>query len=142
VTQHKEMTRRQFLSMALPAGRVEMQSVSCTGCGLCAAVCPTHALYIQNEADKLTLFFAQKKCIGCAECITGCPEKCLTLNKELDADKIGSSPALLFEDELILCGECGKPVAPRVMIDKLKLKIGSGAHLEFCPDCRLAMVRS
>ena len=43
---------------------------SCIDCGACISLCPTEALYF-NEDFKLE--FAYEKCIGCLLCVNSCP---------------------------------------------------------------------
>ena len=43
---------------------------NCIDCGACISLCPTEALYF-NEDFKLE--FAYEKCIGCLLCINSCP---------------------------------------------------------------------
>ncbi len=43
---------------------------SCIDCGACISLCPTEALYF-NEDFKLE--FAYEKCIGCLLCLDSCP---------------------------------------------------------------------
>ncbi len=43
---------------------------SCIDCGACISLCPTEALYF-NEDFKLE--FAYEKCIGCLLCLNSCP---------------------------------------------------------------------
>ena len=49
-------------------------SDDCTGCGLCASICPMGNLRIQNgKAVNL------EKCTMCYRCISSCPQKAITL---------------------------------------------------------------
>ena len=52
----------------------------CTGCGLCAAQCPTQAISQKNlrETDA-------KKCISCMRCVVKCPHSARRVNKEMVA---------------------------------------------------------
>jgi len=43
---------------------------NCIDCGACISLCPTEALYF-NEDFKLE--FAYEKCIGCLLCVNSCP---------------------------------------------------------------------
>ncbi|GHV23382.1 hypothetical protein FACS189494_11340 [Spirochaetia bacterium] len=44
---------------------------SCTGCGLCEAVCPAKSIKVD---DNKTLMFDEKSCIYCGKCVKSCPE--------------------------------------------------------------------
>ncbi|NVM45508.1 MAG: 4Fe-4S binding protein [Candidatus Lokiarchaeota archaeon] len=43
---------------------------SCIDCGACISLCPTEALYFN---DDFKLEFAYEKCIGCLLCVNSCP---------------------------------------------------------------------
>ncbi len=135
----REVTRRQFLALPLPIGKLELDSSRCTGCRLCASSCPTEALFFSSEEDRYHLLFSQKLCIGCAQCLESCPENCLHLTKVLEPECLDKPPVVLFEDSLIRCRECGAPIAPQAMLTVLKGKLSDRkvSHLTLCPDCRL-----
>ncbi|MDD5126855.1 MAG: 4Fe-4S dicluster domain-containing protein [Dehalococcoidales bacterium] len=138
-----EISRRDLLKMAVPFGKIKMESARCTGCGICAAECPTGALTI--SADKATgavqMLFRQQVCIACNKCVEVCPEHCLSLERGLEVEKIGSPAAVLYEDEIARCAECGAPIGPRAMINSVKAKIAAAGqpalNLEICPDCKI-----
>lgn len=48
---------------------------ACTHCGLCASVCPTGALVV-NQATQL-VDFIQEQCIACGLCVRACPMKAM-----------------------------------------------------------------
>lgn len=43
---------------------------NCIDCGACISLCPTEALYFNDE---FKLEFAYEKCIGCLLCLDSCP---------------------------------------------------------------------
>lgn len=139
----KEISRRELLKMAMPFGTVEMAGTGCTGCGLCALDCPTEALFISSneETETFQLLFKNYACISCRKCIDVCPEQCLRLERGLETDSIGSPAAVLFEDELCRCSECGSPIGPRPMINSVRAKLLAAGQpapqLELCSECRM-----
>ncbi len=90
----------------------------CTGCGSCAAVCPTGAIRISDEGGERYLEFwnTRVKLVQCAEC-----GKYFAPGKLLDEvrEKV---PAI--EDELLsLCPECRPRVyARRMFVGKVKVQ--------------------
>ena len=127
---------------AVPFGKIDLDSSLCTGCGLCALDCPTEAIVIlsSEETDAYQLLFKHDACVACERCVEVCPEECLRLERVLELDRI-NSPAVLFEDSVVRCRECGSPVGPKAMIDKLQAKLlaaGQSFPLQFelCPRCK------
>lgn len=53
---------------------------SCIHCGLCTAMCPTDALYLERS-DK-TIVFDVDKCSACGMCTRVCPVKAMNLDLE------------------------------------------------------------
>ena len=51
-------------------GRVIIDDDKCLDCGACISLCPTDALYFDEE-DRLK--FSYEKCIGCLLCLDSCP---------------------------------------------------------------------
>lgn len=50
----------------------------CYHCGLCTAVCPTGALYIERPA--MTVAFDGDRCSACEMCVISCPPKAMEVN--------------------------------------------------------------
>jgi ferredoxin len=50
----------------------------CYHCGLCTAVCPTGALYI--ERPEMTVAFDRDRCSACEMCVISCPPKAMEVN--------------------------------------------------------------
>ncbi len=139
-----EISRRDLLKLALPLGKVTIDSAKCTGCGLCARDCPTRALAFSDsvESDSYQLLFKHNLCIACGQCLEICPEQCLSLERTLELDRLNSPRVVLFEDEIARCRECGNPVGSRTMIKRLQAKLltGEGSlapHFELCPECKV-----
>lgn len=57
--------------MESKAERVEVNSIRCTGCGLCVATCPYEAREIDEETDKAVV--KDILCQGCGACAAVCP---------------------------------------------------------------------
>ena len=128
---------------AVPFGKIKLDSEQCTGCELCALNCPTDALSILSPDDDIgyQLLFKQDSCVACGTCVNICPEDCLELEHILEMDMIGNPASVLFHDSIAKCCQCGKPVAPKSMIDGLKAKLREAGnsldkHFELCPVCR------
>jgi len=128
---------------SVPFGKLKLDSSQCTGCGLCALHCPTAALTLLQGSDATSyeLFFQYASCVACGQCVSICPEGCLHLENILELDRLKSQVELIFEGDMVRCRECGRPIAPRAMIDKLAAKVetssGLTQHFETCPDCKI-----
>jgi len=129
------MSRREMLEKLSPLGRIDLDAAKCTGCGLCAGQCPSGALVISaGEAGVFRLVFKYGICVACEGCVEICPEKALRLERTLEPEKIGSE-SVLFEDEVIRCSECGAPVGPRRMVEKIRARVRT-ARSELCIACK------
>lgn len=62
------------------AHKIFRNEESCVHCGVCTAMCPTDALYL--EASDRTVIFDVDKCSACGMCTRVCPVKCMTLDLE------------------------------------------------------------
>jgi uncharacterized Fe-S center protein len=49
------------------------QKYACTYCGVCAEVCPFHAIKVNEESKD----YNEKACFGCGACVDACPSKAL-----------------------------------------------------------------
>jgi NAD-dependent dihydropyrimidine dehydrogenase PreA subunit len=65
-------------SMAVPKvnrGPIpKIDSLVCTGCGKCIAVCPMGAIEMENQSA----FIVEDRCVGCGRCLTVCSFSAIT----------------------------------------------------------------
>ncbi|MDR1946330.1 MAG: ferredoxin family protein [Desulfovibrio sp.] len=65
--------------------KITIDSRYCKGCGLCVAVCKTHALTQgneRNEAGYMPPHAEKESCVGCGACWIICPEMALTVEED------------------------------------------------------------
>lgn len=73
--------------MAKARGSVTFQQDICKGCSLCASVCPTNIIQMDNSKINKKGYHPagvvdMDKCIGCAFCATICPDLVITVERE------------------------------------------------------------
>ncbi len=56
-----------------------VDSISCTGCGLCLERCQVNALQMEEQSDRVVVHL--DRCIGCGNCVVTCPSAALKLVK-------------------------------------------------------------
>ena len=64
---------------------------ACNGCGICADICPTGALFFQNNRA----FIDQDLCQGCEVCLDACPQ-----NAILSGEMVPAPPEILCMSEV------------------------------------------
>ncbi len=76
-------------------GKITYNNESCTGCGLCARVCPAHALEVNRDEKCLTVYVGQ--CIACGQCTEACSRSSLHMSDDfLIADTNRYADALVL----------------------------------------------
>ena len=53
----------------------------CTGCGICAEICPMDVIRMDEETNKAEIRY-QEDCMLCEFCVLDCPEKAITVTPE------------------------------------------------------------
>ncbi|MDP2266663.1 MAG: 4Fe-4S binding protein [Thiobacillus sp.] len=101
-----ELSRARGLPMSYALFRRASASASCCSRGVCAAVCPTGALFTRapDETAQERVFSAAD-CIACGACVSACPESASQLDERMDEG--WRSEAVLWRLAVRECGECG-----------------------------------
>jgi formate hydrogenlyase subunit 6/NADH:ubiquinone oxidoreductase subunit I len=61
-------------------GKIVYEREACTGCTLCARVCPSHAIDVLPETKRMRIWVTQ--CIYCSQCTDACPKNGLSMSGE------------------------------------------------------------
>jgi heterodisulfide reductase subunit A len=87
----------------LNAGEVTAEAIAahidpafCTGCGLCAKVCPFNAIEVDKE--KKTAWVVSAMCMGCGNCGATCNQGAVTMGHFTDGQYYAQMDALLEDD--------------------------------------------
>ena len=66
------------------AGKINIDTEKCKGCGLCVAVCPKGSIAIGTESNAKGYFPPQTgegECTGCCKCAVVCPEAVIEVRR-------------------------------------------------------------
>ena len=108
-------------------------SESCTLCSACTRGCPHGAL----KMDDQHLFFEASTCTGCGACVTACPEHAIALSGAADKISQVMQRQQVYEDELVTCVKCGKPIGSAKFVNRITSVLGAEAKLvKYCPSCK------
>jgi ferredoxin len=95
-------------------------SETCTLCGACANLCPTGALKLSQDGDKVSLLFNSSLCVGCSACVEKCPEKALTLSRQL---QVADAFEVVASSGVARCRQCGAPLGPLARLKSLERRM-------------------
>ena len=107
-----ELSRAQGLLMPHTLFRRATASAACCSRGVCAAVCPTGALYTRapDETAQERVFSAMD-CIACGACVSACPESASQIDERMDEG--WRIEAVLWRLAVRECEECGASFTAR-----------------------------
>ena len=102
------------VSLAHPHFLARVSGDVCTGCGLCAEVCNTHAHGIFNGSHS----YDSGKCIGCGLCVEACPVQAIIMEE----NPVHESPSKSW-------GSLWMRILPATVLSMLRAKFGrADAH--------------
>lgn len=104
VTQASAAAARANILMS--QGRISVEAITsvidpeiCTGCAICANVCPYHAI-IADKEKRTPAVVIEASCAGCGTCAAECPFGAITMRHFEDAQIIAQIDAILEEDPM------------------------------------------
>jgi ferredoxin len=107
---------------------------ACSLCGFCAQVCPTRALYIDEDSQTTRLLLATGFCVRCRKCERVCEAQTLKLDSNLE-----HRPAmiLLRQSPRAICPGCGTVTFSQAELAAVATRLGQHpAWLDYCLECR------
>ncbi len=94
-------------SIILNAGRVKIEALTarldtslCNYCGMCARVCPYHAITPPDRKLGIYPEIIEAACAGCGTCAAECPNDAITMRHFTDAQIMAQIDAILEEKPL------------------------------------------
>lgn len=124
-------------------GYVSVDEDRCLLCDACSSVCPTQALNLKINDDRISLVFLHDRCTACGECVRACQYSAITLKHVYDAHAIGEELSLA-EDAVARCKRCGKPIGSLRMIRHVESILKRKGvpkwvldQIWLCPSCKI-----
>lgn len=114
----RQLADRQHADLPPDVLPAVVVSDRCADHGLCARLCPTHALTQVEQGDAMALQFDATRCVACGHCAQACPEHAIELGT-------GGSPTprTVRLSRTRTCVQCGAEFA-------------SDQEQRTCPRCR------
>jgi ferredoxin len=125
-----------------PLGRVLIDDETCTGCEMCATVCPSDALRSRVSDNGLAIDFDAALCTACHQCLDRCPEDgAIRLEYIIDPDAVVAGATPLVAHTLVACVKCGGSIATEAALTRIASSLGSDPTIlkqvtSVCLDCR------
>jgi NAD-dependent dihydropyrimidine dehydrogenase PreA subunit len=80
---------------------LELDSSKCTGCGMCALVCPHRVFEINNRKSEINNI---DRCMECGACALNCSEMAISVNKGVGCAAAVISGYLKKSEPACSCG--------------------------------------
>lgn len=128
-----------------PLGVVDVRPEVCTGCGMCARVCPTGALAFEQSDREVSLSFEPARCVGCGLCAGVCPEVnrgAIAVERAVDLGRLRQGRVTFYREPVVRCARCGAPIAPDRLVNRVLGLLGAEYSALFpvltryCNSCR------
>ena len=91
----------------LAAGQVRVEAITatliadaCNQCGLCAKVCPFHAITAAKKKDDVYPVIIEAACSGCGTCAAECPQDAIWMKHFSDQQLMAQVEAILTENRM------------------------------------------
>jgi len=119
-------------SILLNAGQVKIEAITsridkskCTFCGICAKVCPYHAIIKPDRKAKQYPVVIEASCAGCGTCAAECPSDAIIMRHFTDEQLMAQVEAILAdrpEDKVLTfaCNWCSYPGADNAGTSRLQ----------------------
>lgn len=106
---------------------------ACSLCGFCAQVCPTRALWIDEDAQMTQLRLMTGLCVRCRKCERVCDEEAL----KMTGRSMPPTAIVLRQSPRAICPGCGTATVSQAELTAVATRL---AHhppwLDYCLDCR------
>lgn len=74
----------------------------CVGCGLCAAICPSHCIKVTREKGMVTGYEIEVlRCIYCGFCVEACPYGAISLTENYEYSDYTREALLMTKEKLL-----------------------------------------
>jgi len=119
---------------------VEVDEELCSLCEVCARDCPSGALRVEKDGDRLVLSFQTSLCQSCAPgegCESTCPEDALS-RRDGRAEPLTMERVQLVDGQVLRCSYCNEPFGTVRKLERVAKRRHHSAEIvrDLCPLCR------